>query len=94
MSNTIGRLDFEITSMDKGNSVPFDPYVRLCLKQYGATTRDGAPTISANLMTVQEIDEHVAMLKADLDAVARKAKSGLSKAQEKTQMFVSQRAFE
>ena len=62
MSNTIGRLDFEITSMDKGSSLPFDPYVRLCLKQYGATTRDGAPIISANLMTVQEIDEYVAML--------------------------------
>ena len=94
MPNTIRQFDFEATVMAKSSELPFNPFVCLCLRQYGATTRDGAPLISADLMSEQEIDQHIALLKADLDAVARLAKSGLKRARERTMRLVAQRATE
>lgn len=91
MPSTIEQFDYEVTSMEKGNQLPFDPYVLLCLKHHGATTRDGAPTISASLMTEHEIDFHISQLKADLDALARSSKAALRKARERTQQLVSLR---
>ena len=91
MANTIGKFDYEITRMDKRNRPPFNPYLQLCLKEYGGTTRDGAPTISANLMTEQEIVDYVKFLKDDLDAVAANAKRALKRAIEETQKIVSSR---
>ncbi len=92
MAKTIEQFGFESTQMDKDSSLPFNPYVRLCLAQKCGETRDGFPLISPNLMTDQEIDHHIALLKADLDALARSAKSGLKKAQEKTNVLVEQRS--
>lgn len=91
MANTIGQFDYEVTKMDKDSQLPFNPHILLCLKHFGATTRDGAPTISANLLTEQEIDFHIGQLKADLDKLAGAAKAALKKAQERTRELVKQR---
>lgn len=91
MPNTIGQFDYEVTKMDKGSDLPFNPHVLLCLKHWGATTRDGAPVVSATLMTDQEIDFHIGQLKADLDRLASTAKAALRKAQEKSKELVIQR---
>ena len=42
-------------------------------------------------MTAEEIDEHVNFLKADLDAVAKRAKAALLRAQDATKAIVSAR---
>jgi hypothetical protein len=91
MVNTIGQFDYEITKMDSDSPLPFNPQIVLCLKHWGATTRDSAPTISATLMTEQEIDFHVDQLKADLDRLAGTAKAALSKEKTRTKELESQR---
>ena len=91
MPKTIGKFDYEITKMDKDADLPFDPYLRLCLKTYGNTSRDGSPLISANLMTDHEIMEYIAQLKDDLDAVAKSAKAALARAKAQTLQQVSGR---
>lgn len=81
MTNTIGRLDFELTAMPrvrKSDELPFSPFVNLCLATRCGDTRHGFPLISPRLMTHQEVDEYVCALKADLDAVALRAKRALS----------------
>lgn len=90
MSKTIGQFDYEVTKMEKDSQLPFNPFVYLCLKHYGLTTRDGSPTISAQLMTEVEIDQHVRDLKQDLDALSRLAKAALKRAQDQTQRLVSE----
>jgi len=92
MPKTIGQFDYEVTTMDKDSQLPFNPYVLLCLKNHGATTRHGEPTISTQLMTEQEIEFHICQLKNDLDNLARNAKAALKKAHEKTQDLVHQRS--
>ncbi len=91
MPNTIGKFDYEVTRMNKDDRSPFSPVLKLCLKEYGATTRDGAPTVSADLMTEQEIADYVQSLKDDLDAVAAKAKRALKQAVNDTHKIVSTR---
>ncbi|NRF72465.1 hypothetical protein HLB44_36500 [Aquincola sp. S2] len=91
MSKTIGRFGHEVTKMTKDDRLPFDPYVMLCLQSYGGTTRDRAPTISAHLMSEDEIDSYVSQLKADLDTAGASAKRALKAAKEQTQRIVSER---
>ena len=90
LRNTIGQFDYQVKKIDKGSRLPFDPYILLCLKHYGATTRDGAPTISAKLVTEQEIDFHIEQLKLDLDKLAQSAKAALAKAKKQTQDLINQ----
>ena len=71
MSNTIHRFDFELLG---GKSAAVSPAVVIVVERW---TGDGAPVISANLVTALEIDEHVAALKADLDDVSWRAKAAL-----------------
>lgn len=80
MTNRLGKFDYEITKAKSGSNLPFNPRLQFCLKEYGQTTSDGAPTISPSLMTDQEIDEYVKLLKDDLDAVSKNAKKALRKA--------------
>ena len=91
MQNTLGKFDYEVTKIDKEFSLPFDPYILLCLKEFGVTTRDGAPTISSKLMTEQEIVFHIEQLKLDLDKLARSAKAALLNAKNQTQDLLNQK---
>lgn len=92
MSNsTIGQFDISVTQMDERSKLPFDPWVVIQLKRWGKADEDGAPTISAHLMSESEIDEHVAALKADLDAVSSRAKRALRAARADSLKLVQQR---
>lgn len=88
MGNTIGRFGYHIVKMKKDDDMPFNPIVTIVLDHWGSD-RDGAPTVSANLMTEPEIDEYIKNLKDDLDAVGAKAKAALRKAESETRSIVS-----
>jgi hypothetical protein len=57
--------------------------IRICLKEWTEWEEGGAPAISSNLMSESEIDVCIDQLKADLDAVAKKAKRALKAAKER-----------
>lgn len=84
MSNTIGRFDFEVIAPGENDPYPFDPAIKLCVKNYGDSTRDGLPTMSANLMSEREIDDRIRDLKEDLEVLGKKAKRALASAREQT----------
>ena len=91
MSNTIGRFDFEIDKMGKGDgSLPLPPQVRFTIDHHGQS-RSGMPTISETLTSAAEIDRYVTEAKADLDAVAKRAKAALLRANAETESIVNDR---
>jgi hypothetical protein len=57
------------------------PLVTVCLKKW-STTDGGSPTVTPQ-MTELEIDATIEALKADLDAVAKRAKAAIRRAKEK-----------
>jgi hypothetical protein len=84
MASTIGQFDFTLTRVSDSDVLPLDPFVVIELKGWGRSAGGGAPTISANLMSDREIDEHISALKEDLDAVAARAKRALSAAKQQS----------
>lgn len=92
MGSTIGRFDFTVTKMESDEQVVFAPFLVFDMKHWGDTTRGGSPAVSPHLMSDVEIDEYVLSLKADLDAVALRAKRALAKARDQTMNRVSDRA--
>lgn len=80
MGKTIGRFDYELISDEKFLSTP---EVTVCLKSWSAT-EGGTPTVTPR-MTELEIDTNTALLKADLDVVAKRAKAAIERAKEKHQ---------
>lgn len=60
--------------------LPFPPQVHVALKSW--VTVDGFTCVSSSLLSEVEIDSYVEALKADLDAVARRAKVALRRAKE------------
>ena len=91
MANTIKKFGYEVVHMEKGDKSPFNPYVELILNDYFTSSKSEFPCVSAHLMTDGEIDHHIKALKDDLDAVGKKAKLALKRAQEKTMGIVSSR---
>jgi hypothetical protein len=75
MPNTIGRFDYRLLSGDKALMTPM---AHICLKAWSPRD-DGGINISATLTEV-EIDGYVDALKADLDSVAKRAKSAIKRA--------------
>jgi hypothetical protein len=92
MRKTCGRFDYFIWKVDTQATFAFHPFAVLSLRHWGTTIPGGAPAVSPNLMSAKEIDEYIAMLKDDLDAVGCAAKSGLKRAQEKTLRDVVERS--
>jgi len=90
MSQTIKQFDYKIIKMKKSDSMPFGPIVIINLDHWSGGNGE-APQISPHLMSEGEIDGHIALLKADLDAVGRRAKRALAKAKEDTLAIVSVR---
>ena len=80
--HTIGQFGYQLFTRAKEAPRPMHPFVRLCLAQWGDTVggASGAPAISPQLMTEQEIDVLIQQLKEDLDKVAAHAKRDLRKA--------------
>ena len=90
MSRTIGLFGYAITEMTESDRRPFEPIVRIFLKRW-ATTKEDVPTLSPELMTDEEIDHNIQLLKDDLDNVGRRAKAALKTAQTSTQKIVASR---
>ena len=91
MSKTIGQFDYRIIKMEKDSNLPFNPIIQITLQHWTTGNADDTPTISPHLMTEGEIDYHIEALKRDLDAVGRRAKSVLRRANEETRAIVGAR---
>lgn len=95
MSKTIKAFDFRTIKMTKEDykdkrGLPFNPHVEIVA--YASILLkdiDQALRISGHLMTEDEIDHHIRELKEDLDAVGKRAKAALLKAQADTKAIVS-----
>lgn len=72
MAHTLGKFDFRVFG---GKKDALAPCVVLILQRYDDL--QGSPAISPHL-AAGEIDIYIAQLKADLDEVARKAKTALA----------------
>lgn len=88
MGKTIGQFTFHIVKMGKNERLPFNPIVTIGLDHY-SSNKDEMPSVSANLMTEDEIDYHIQALKDDLDAVGKKAKVALRKAIDEARSYKS-----
>ena len=82
MGKTIGEFRYKILAPKKGDR-PFNPIVYIELGDH-STHENGWPRISPQLMSEGEIDEQVALLKADLDHVGNLAKKALLRAKRRT----------
>ena len=91
MPHTIKNFGYTVTKMDKTDQCPFSPHVTIVLKTWIVEGRDGARTISPDLMTAGEIDEHIDALRADLEVVRAAAKRELELAKKATLALVAKR---
>lgn len=91
MSKTIRQFDYRVYKMKKTDTLPNDPIVQIILEHWMRDSGGDAPIISPHLMTEGEIDEHIQALKADLDAVGKRAKAALAQAKTETRAIVSAR---
>ena len=83
MAKTIRQFSYKILQMPKGSRRPFNPIVILNLDHWTGGT-DDAPQVSPHLMSEGEIDWQIEALKADLDAVYKRAKRALKNAKSAT----------
>lgn len=90
MSKTIKKFDFSIIKMAKDDSIPLNPHVEIVLNNW-VKNGDGPPIISHHLMSDREIDEFVQQLKHDLDSVAKRAKTALTRAKDETKANITLR---
>ena len=81
MAKTIHQFDYILLGggKPKPGEIIVAPIVYISLDHL-TTLEGGARVISPDLMSESEIDEYIAMLKADLDAVAEKAKAAINRA--------------
>ncbi len=89
MSNTVGVFDYVTIEMEKEDLWPPHPEVQIVLDYFWREEGSIAPSISPSLMTEKEIDLYIPLLKKDLDAVAKKAKAALRRAQKETKILTS-----
>ena len=73
---------YRLVAPEEG-AYPFTPFVEIVLEAYFVES-DATPCLTGQLMTDQEIDERVRILKNDLDRVASLAKEARSRAHKKT----------
>ena len=78
MGKTVGRFDYDLITDE---TVLITPLVKIVLKGL-SRNGDGMIAVTPQL-TELEIDANVELLKADLDAVAKRAKSAIRRAKEK-----------
>lgn len=81
MSRTIKQFSYSITEMEDGKFGP--PPTAAIQLDHWSEGKDGVSTLISNLINEEEIDANIALLKADLDAVAVKAKAALRAARER-----------
>ena len=83
MAYTLKKFGCTVTKMPNANSNPIAPHVTIDQKTW-TVQKGGTLTISPDLMTAKEIDEHIDCLQADLEALRVIAKRELELAKEAT----------
>ena len=73
------------------NEPPMPPIARLYLQVSSHDEDNDLPLISPKLMSAQEIDDHVAILKRNLDRAGQKAKGDLKRAHDKIRQWCKAR---
>ena len=73
MSKTIQQFNYSIV---KGEP-PYPSWVIIRLGDHGVDEHGAA--LSPHLLSEGEIDEHIGLLKADLDAVGKRAKAAIAR---------------
>ncbi len=90
MSNTIEVFGYKVVKMAESDPLPFDPFVQIWLERK-FTHVDDVQSVSPQLISKEEIDNHIQLLKEDLDNVGRKAKAALKTAKSSTLKIVESR---
>jgi hypothetical protein len=76
MNKTIGQFGYILTKTEKGDQIPTNPIVQICLQKW-SEQENGGIVISPHLMTAAEIDWHIDAYIKDLEAIRHKAKKAL-----------------
>jgi hypothetical protein len=76
MNETIGQFDYILTKTEKGDQIPMNPIVQICLQKW-SEQENGNIVISPHLMTAAEIDWHIDAYIKDLEAIRHEAKKAL-----------------
>ena len=90
MANTMKRFGYKIIKMEKTGQMPSNPSVFLNLRYWGSDGEGGAPHVLLSL-TSGEIDDYIKVLKADLDAVGKRAKKALTNARAAASKMAAER---
>ena len=80
MNETLKQFDYRIVKAAPDSAIPFAPFVAIVVSAVHMV-KNGLLTISSQLVTAEEIDQHVNDLKKDLDVVGKAAKAALLTAQ-------------
>ena len=94
MAGTIGQFDFELTGMGpfpEGSIAIPNPTIHICLTHKGHETSGGFSCLMLNFTGPEEIDAHILLLKADLDAVGARAMRAIIKARAEAKAHVAKR---
>ncbi len=81
MANTMKRFSYKIINAS----------VFLNLRYLGSDGKGGVPHVSPSLMSGREIDAYIEGLKADLDAVGKRAKKALTNARAAASKMAAER---
>lgn len=75
-------FDFKLVAPKDGD-YPFTPFIHIVLNSF-STDSDGSVSLSAQLMTDQEIDYRIQSLKDELDRIGHAAKQARRRAHDDT----------
>jgi hypothetical protein len=81
LANTIKQFYFAVRGgrASKPDEISTTPIINIHLRRWTTLPASETPVISPDLMSEREIDEHVKLLKDDLNAVAEAAKKAFRK---------------
>jgi hypothetical protein len=91
MSKTIGQFAYSLRQMRPSDRLTFKPIVTIDLDHYSRGVNSPMPSVTPHLLSEGEVDAWIQALKEDLDAVGRRAKAALRRANEATDKIVSGR---
>lgn len=90
MSDTIKTFGLWVSKIGKADAVPWTPHVKIVLNQW-SDVGDGIPAVTPQLVNESEVDAYIQALKADLDAVGRRAKAAIRQARQETAAIAGSR---
>jgi hypothetical protein len=88
MRATTGKFGHSIVSVHRDDEALLAPHVVIELREWSRQSAAGAPVVSPDLASKADIDNFIAAMKADLDAIGSKAKRALANAQKRALTLV------